>query len=121
MPTVIQGFEILTKPASTEIESFPILISIPAAAPGVIRIITFPTEFNAVATSIQIENQDATNAASYRLNSSIGPMINLPSSNFRSFSQMNIISVTIQPGAAGPVIISGQMAAMPKSKYLGAL
>jgi hypothetical protein len=121
MPTVIQGFEILTKPASTEIESFPILISIPAAAPGVIRVINFPTEFNAVAISLQIENQDAANAASYRLNTSIGPMINLPASNFRSFSNMNIISVTIQPGAAGVVVISGQMAAMPKSGPLSAL
>ena len=118
MPTVIQGFEVLTKPASTELESLPILITIPAAAPGNLRVITFPTEFNAIAISLQIENQDATNAASYRLNSSIGTMVNLPSSNFRSFSNMNIVSCTIQPGAAGPTIISGQMAAMPKSKPL---
>jgi hypothetical protein len=34
---------------------------------------------------------------------------------------MNIVSVTIQPGAAGPTIISGQMAAMPKSKPLRGL
>ena len=121
MPTVIQGFEILTKPSSTEIESFPILISIPAAAPGNLRVITFPTEFNAIAISLQIENQDSANAASYRLNSSVGPLVNLPASNFRSFSNMNIVSVTIQPGAAGPVIISGQMAAMPKSTPLRAL
>ena len=118
MPTVIQGFQILTKPADTQNESFPILITVPAAAPGNLRIITFPTEFNAIAISLQIENQDATNAASYRLNSSIGTMVNLPSSNFRSFSNMNIVSVTVQPGAAGPTIISGQMAAMPKSKPL---
>ena len=118
MPTVIQGFEILTKPASTELESFPILITIPQAAPGNLRVITFPTEFNAIAISLQIENQDATNAASYRLNSSTDPLVNLPSSNFRSFSNMNIVSCTIQPGAAGPTIISGQMAAMPKSKPL---
>ena len=84
MPTVIQGFEVLTKPADTQLESFPVLISIPAAAPGNLRVITFPTEF----------------------------------SNFRSFSNMNIVSVTVQPGAAGPTIISGQMAAMPKSKPL---
>jgi len=121
MPTVIQGFEILTKPSSTEIESFPILISIPAAAPGNLRVITFPTEFNAIAISLQIENQDSANAASYRLNSSVGPMVNLPASNFRSFSNMNIVSVTIQPGAAGVTIVSGQMAAMPKSTPLRAL
>ena len=118
MPTVIQGFEVLTKPADTQLESFPILISVPAAAPGNQRVITFPTEFNAIAISLQIENQDATNAASYRLNSSTGPMVNLPSSNFRSFSNMNIVSVTVSTGAAGPTIISGQMAAMPKSKPL---
>jgi len=119
MPTVIQGFEILTKPSSTEIESFPIFITILAGA--VQRTVTFPTEFNAVAISLQIENQDATNTASYRLNSSTGPMINLPTSNFRSFSNMNIVSVTILPGALGPVIISGQMSAMPKSRPLRAL
>ena len=119
MPTVIQGFEILTKPASTEIESFPIFVTVLAGA--TIRTVNFPTEFNAVAISVQIENQDATNGSSYRLNSSIGHMINLPASNFRSFSNMNIVSVTVLPGAAGPIIISGQMTAMPKSKYLGAL
>jgi hypothetical protein len=114
MPTVIQGFEVLTKPADTQIESFPILITVPAAAPGNLRIVTFPTEFNAIAISLQIENQDAANAASYRLNSSTDTLVNLPASNFRSFSNMNIV----QPGAAGPTIISGQMAAMPKSKLL---
>jgi len=118
MPTVIQGFQILTKPADTQNESFPILITVPAAAPGNLRIITFPTEFNAIAISLQIENQDGTNAASYRVNSSTDTLVNLPASTFRSFSSMNIISVTVQPGAAGPIIISGQMVAMPKSKPL---
>ena len=118
MPTVIQGFQILTKPADTQNESFPILITVPAAAPGNLRIITFPTEFNAIAISLQIENQDGANVANYRLNSSTDPLINLPSSTFRSFSNMNIVSVTIQPGAAGPTIISGQMVAMPKTKPL---
>jgi hypothetical protein len=50
-------------------------------------------------------------------------LINLPASNFRSFSDMNIVSVTVVPGAAGPCIISGQMAALPKPTLpeLGAL
>ena len=111
MPTNIQGFEVLTKPASTEIESFPIFITIPA---NTLRVVTFPTEFNSVAISLQIENQDGANAASYRINSSTNPMINLPASNFRSFSDMNIVSVTVTTGAAGVCIISGQMAALPK-------
>jgi len=111
MPTKIQGFEVLTKPKDTSIESFPIFITIPAATT---RVVTFPTEFNAVAISLQIENQDGANAASYRINSSTNPMINLPASNFRSFSDMNIVSVTVTTGAAGVCIISGQMAALPK-------
>ena len=41
-------------------------------------------------------------------------MINLPASNFRSFSDMNIVSVTVTTGAAGVCVISGQMAALPK-------
>lgn len=111
MPTKIQGFEVLTKPKDTSIESFPIFITIPA---NTTRIVTFPTEFNAVAISLQIENQDSANAASYRINSSTNPMINLPASNFRSFSDMNIVSVTVTTGAAGVSVISGQMAALPK-------
>ena len=111
MPTKIQGFEVLTKPKDTSIESFPIFITIPQATT---RIVTFPTEFNAVAIALQIENQDAANAASYRINSSTNPMINLPASNFRSFSDMNIVSVTVTTGAAGVCILSGQMAALPK-------
>ena len=111
MPTKIQGFEVLTKPKDTSIESFPIFITIPQATT---RTVTFPTEFNAIAISLQIENQDGTNAASYRINSSTNPMINLPASNFRSFSDMNIVSVTVTTGAAGVCIISGQMAALPK-------
>jgi hypothetical protein len=111
MPTNIQGFEVLTKPNSTEIESFPIFITIPA---GQLRRVNFPTEFNAIAISLQIENQDGTNQASYRLNSSTIPLINLPASQFRGFSNMNIVSCEVQAGAAGVTILSGQMTALPK-------
>ena len=106
MATIIQGFEVLTKPKDTSIESFPI-------GAGQTTV-TFPTQFNAIAISLQIENQDGANAASYRLNSSVDPLINLPASNFRSFSDMNIVSVTVTTGAAGVCVISGQMAALPK-------
>ena len=100
MPTNIQGFEVLTKPASTEIESFPIFITIPQ---GTTRQVNFPTEFNAIAIGLQIENQDGANFCTYRINSSTNTPI-----------QMNIVSVTIVAGATGPVVISGQMAALPK-------
>ena len=112
MPTNIQGFQVLTKPNSTELESFPIFITIPQ---NTRRTVTFPTEFNSIAIGLQFENNDGANAASYRINSSTNPMSNLPASNFRSFSGMNIVSVEVQTGAAGTCLISGQMAALPKS------
>ncbi len=118
MPTTIQGFEVLTKPKDTSVESFPIFITIPAATT---RTINFPTEFLAIAISIMIDNLDGANAASYRINSSTDPMINLSATSFRSFSDMNIVSVTVTTGAAGPVIVSGQMAALPKALNLGFL
>ena len=118
MPTTIQGFEVLTKPKDTSVESFPIFITIPA---NTTRTVSFPTEFLAIAISIMIDNLDGTNAASYRINSSSDPMINLAASNFRSFSDMNIVSVTVTTGAAGPVIVSGQMAALPKPLNQGFL
>jgi hypothetical protein len=118
MPTNIQGFQVLTKPNSQDLESFPIFITIPA---NTRRIVTFPTEFNSIAIGLQIENSDGTNAASYRINSSTNPMSNLPASNFRSFSGMNIVSVEVQTGAAGSCLISGQMAALPKSEVQGSL
>lgn len=111
MPTNIQGFEVLTRPKDTSIESFPIFITIPQ---GTTRIVTFPTEFNAIAIGLQIENFDGTNAASYRINSSTNAFSNLPASNFRGFSDMNIVSVEVTTGAAGACLISGQMAALPK-------
>ena len=118
MPTKIQGFEVLTKPKDTSIESFPIFITIPA---NTRRIVTFPTEFNSIAIGLQIENFDGTNSASYRINSSTNVLSNLPASNFRSFSGMNIVSVEVQTGAAGACLISGQMAALPKPAIEGAL
>jgi len=111
MPTNIQGFEVLTRPKDTSIESFPIFITIPQ---GTSRIVTFPTEFNAVAISLQIENQDGGNSCSYRINSSTNPMTTIPSTNFRSFTDMNIVSVEVTAGATGPTVILGQMAALPK-------
>lgn len=119
MPTAIQGFEVITRPKDTSIESFPIFIPI---GPGQTRIITFPTEFNAIAIGLMIDNLDGLAAASYRINNSTAPMINLSASSFRTFSDMNIVSVTITTAAvSGNVIVSGQMAALPKPINLGAL
>ena len=110
MPSVIQGFEVLTKPKDTSAESFPVFIQVPA---GTTRTIVFPTEFNAIAISVLIENQDAANAASFMLNSSTSTPINLAASSFRSFDSMNIVSVTVTAGAAGVCDIFAQVTPNP--------
>ena len=110
MPSVIQGFEVLTKPKDTSAESFPVFIQVPA---GTTRTINFPTEFNAIAISVLIENQDAANAASFMLNSSTNTPINLAASSFRSFDSMNIVSVTVTAGAAGVCDIFAQVTPNP--------
>ena len=112
MPSVIQGFEVLTKPKDTNAESFPVFIQVP---PGTTRTITFPTEFNAIAISVLIENQDAANAASFMLNSSTNTPINLAASSFGSFDNMNIVSVTVTAGAAGVCDIFAQVTPNPIS------
>ena len=111
MPTNIQGFEVLTKPASTEIESFPIFITIPA---NTLRVVTFPTEFNSIAISLQIENQDGANAASYRLNSSTDPLVNLPASNFATVDNTVVNYLTVIAGAADTVLVEAQV--LPASR-----
>lgn len=110
MPSVIQGFEVLTKPKDTSAESFPVFIQVPA---GTTRTITFPTEFNAIAISCLIENQDAANAASFMINSSTNTPINLAASSFRSFDSMNIVSVRVTAGAAGVVDVFAQVTPNP--------
>ena len=110
MPSVIQGFEVLTKPKDTSAESFPVFIQVAA---GTTRTIVFPTEFNAIAISCLIENQDAANAASFMLNSSTNTPINLAASSFRSFDNMNIVSVTVTAGAAGVCDVFAQVTPNP--------
>ena len=83
--------------------------------------ISFPDQYLGRAINLKISNNDGTNAASYRINSSTNVLSNLPASNFRSFSGMNIVSVEVQTGAAGACLISGQMAALPKPAIEGAL
>jgi hypothetical protein len=119
MPTTIQGFEVITQPKNTTIESFPVFIQL---GPGVTRTVTFPTEFNAIAIGLMVDNLDGAAACSFRINNSTAPMIPISASNFRSFDGMNIVSITVTTAAVtGSAIISGQMAALPKPINLGFL
>ena len=116
MPTVIQGFEVRTKPKDTSLESFPVFIKVTG---GTTRTVTFPTEFNAISISALIENQYAANACRFILNSAArnaASTINLNPSTFRSFDNMNIVSIfvdaTALPGTS-TVDIFAQVAPLP--------
>ena len=106
MPQVIQGYEVRTLPKNTNQESYPVFVQVAA---GTTRTVVFPIEFNAVAISVQIENQDGANAASYQVNNNSMNAINLPASNFRSINDQNVVSVTVTAGAAGVCDISAQV------------
>ena len=123
MPTVIQGFEVYTKPKDTSLESFPVFVQVTG---GTQRVVTFPTEFNAIAISLLIENQSAANAARFVLNrnhpittpSTAGGTINLNPSQFRTFDSMNIVSVYIDATAllgTETVDLFCQVAPLPKT------
>jgi len=123
LPTVIQGFEVYTKPRSTDLESFPVFVQVPA---GTQRVVTFPTEFNAVAISLLIENQSAANSCRFILNrnhpittpSTTAGTVNLNPGQFRTFDTMNIVSVYVDATAliaAETVDLFAQVAPLPKS------
>ena len=123
MPTVIQGFEVFTKPKDTSLESFPTFIQVTG---GTQRVVVFPTEFNAIAISLLIENQSAANAARFVLNRNhpiVVPTvpngtINLNPSQFRTFDSMNIVSVYIDATAllaTETVDLFCQVAPLPKT------
>lgn len=110
MPSVINGFEVLTKPKDTQAESFPVFIQVPA---GTTRTISFPTEFNGIAISVAIINRDAANAGSFQVNTTSGTAINLPASSRENFNDMNIITVQATAGAAGVIDIFAQVTPNP--------
>ena len=110
MPSVIQGFEVLTKPKDTSAESSPVFIQVPA---GTTRTIVFPTEFNAIAISVAIINRDAANAGSFMVNNSTMTPVNLPASSRENFNDQSVVSVRITAGAAGVVDVFAQVTPNP--------
>ena len=85
---------------------FPIRVSIPAATT---RIISFPDEFLGVAVSINIQNQDGANAATFRYGGEALPSMNIPSSSFRTVDGTKVKRLQVVTGAAGVCIVEAQV------------
>lgn len=95
---------------------FPISVVIPA---GTTRIIDFPTEFLGVAVNLNFTNNDAANAATYRVGYDAMNDRNLPASNFRTISNTNVKQISVTAGAAGTVLVEAQAYPIEREEIAG--
>ncbi len=93
---------------------FPISVVIPA---GTTRIIDFPTEFLGVAVNLNFTNNDAANAATYRVGYDAMNDRNLP--NFRTISNTNVKQISVTAGAAGTVLVEAQAYPIEREEIAG--
>jgi len=74
------------------------------------RVINFPGQFNGLASSIIIDNQDGANAVTVRLNRSINS-ITIPASSFRTFNDSYIEQINLT-GASTNVQVAAQVVSL---------
>jgi hypothetical protein len=85
---------------------FPIRLSIPAATT---RVISFPDEFLGIAVSINVQNEDGANPATFRYGGEALPSMNIPASSFRTVTDTRVKLLQIITGAAGVCIVEAQL------------
>ena len=85
---------------------FPIRISIP---PATTRVISFPDEFLGIAVSINIQNEDSANAATFRYGGEALPSMNIPASSFRTVDITRVKLLQVITGALGVCIVEAQL------------
>ena len=85
---------------------FPIRVTVPA---GTTRTISFPDEFLGIAVNINIQNEDAANAATFRYGGESLPSMNLPASNFRTVSDTRVKLLQVVAGAGGVCVVEAQV------------
>lgn len=85
---------------------FPIRVTIPA---NTTRVISFPDEFLGIAVNINVQNQDAANAATFRYGGEALPSMNIPASAFRTVTDTRVKLLQVVTGAAGACIVEAQL------------
>lgn len=110
----INGFSIFKSPDDLSLISSPVPVSIPA---GTTRTISIPTEFNGVAKSVQLVNQDGANVALARVNGVTTPQFNVPAGGAIGFDNQWITEIQITAGAAGACIAFLQMVKMKEISH----
>lgn len=106
MPTVLNGYVINRSVRDPRIPTELVIFSIAA---GTTKTISFPEQAGGIAISMQLENQDGANAATYRINGISSVDQNLGASQFRGVNEIPISMVRIVAGAAGAVIVRAEI------------
>jgi hypothetical protein len=94
---------------------FPIRVLIPA---NTTRVISFPDEFLGVATSINVQNEDSANAATFRYGGEALPSMNIPASSFRTVDNAKVKLLQIITGAAGVCIVEAQLIPIERQEII---
>ena len=99
-----------------EVSQVPLLFPVRViVAAGTTRTISFPDEFLGVATSLNFQNQDGANAATFRYGGEALPVMNLPASSFRTVDGTQVKLVEVVAGAAGNTIVEAQCIPIKRS------
>jgi len=108
MAQIILGYRVTVKPNDTTAEST--FVSDVVAAGAAATTVHYPTLYRAIAISIAIKNQDATNACTFSVNGQ--PAITLSAGADQNINGQNIVSVQVTPGAAGTCDLLAQVTPM---------
>jgi hypothetical protein len=99
-----------------EVSQVPLLFPVRViVAAGTTRTISFPDEFLGVATSLNFQNQDGANAATFRYGGEALPSMNLPASSFRTVDGTQVKLAQVVAGAAGNTIVEAQCIPIKRS------
>jgi hypothetical protein len=85
---------------------FPIRVEIPA---NTTKVIDFPSEYVGIAVNINVQNEDAANAASFRYGGQTQSNMNIPASSFRTVDNANVKYLQVITGALGRCIVEAQV------------
>jgi len=100
------GFEIKGSARRTDLKTHNVTATVPA---GATRTINFPTEFYGLAVSLDVQNEDGTNAATIQVNETGGVARNIPAGQGRTYGSLPIVQVTIVAGALGICFVNAEI------------
>ncbi len=111
----LNGFDIKEAPRNQKLFSYPVLVLIPA---GVTRTIQTESEFNGVARSVQLVNQDGTNNGLARINGITTPQFNVPPGGAIGFTDQWVNQIQIVAGALGALLVMMEMVPVSEVEVL---